>query len=58
MQEETERWKQLCAQAALEQNPERQIEFIRQINDLFPGKRRQLERPDDSEHSKVPPKVD
>jgi hypothetical protein len=31
MQEGTERWKQLCAQAALEKNPERQIEFIRQI---------------------------
>jgi hypothetical protein len=36
-----------CAQTAVEQNPGRQIEFIRQINDLFPVKRHRLERPDD-----------
>jgi hypothetical protein len=46
MQEETERWKQLCAQTAVEQNPQRRLELIRQINDLFPSKRRRLERPD------------
>jgi hypothetical protein len=47
MQEETERWKQLCARAAVEQNSERLHDLIRQINDLFPSKRRRLERPDD-----------
>jgi hypothetical protein len=47
MQEETERWKQLCAQTAVEQNPQRRLELIRQINDLLPIKRRRLKRPDD-----------
>jgi hypothetical protein len=46
MQEEIERWKQLCAQTAVEQNPQRRLDLIRQINDLLP-KRRQLEQPDD-----------
>jgi hypothetical protein len=58
MQEQTERWKQLCAQTAVEQNPEQRLDLIRQNNDLFPSKRRQSGRPDDSEQSKVPPKVD
>jgi hypothetical protein len=47
MQEETERWKQLCAQTAVEQNPQRRLDLIRQINDLLSGKQRRLERPDD-----------
>jgi hypothetical protein len=46
MQEETELWKQLCAQTAVEQNPERRLDLIRQINDLFPSRRRRLERTD------------
>jgi hypothetical protein len=34
MQEETELWKQLCAQTAVEQNPERRLDLIRQSRSL------------------------
>jgi hypothetical protein len=47
MQEKTERWKQLCEQAAVEQDPRRLLELTREINDLLLGKQRRLERPDD-----------
>jgi len=47
MQEKTERWKELCAQAAVEQDPERLLELTREINDLLLGKRRRLERQED-----------
>jgi hypothetical protein len=46
MQDNTERWKLLCEEAAVEQNPERLLELTRQINDLLLGKQRRLERPD------------
>ena len=46
MQGNTERWKQLCEEASVEQNPERLLELTRQINDLLLGKQRRLERPD------------
>jgi hypothetical protein len=48
MQEKTERWKQLCQQAAVEQDPQRLLELTREINDLLVGKQRRLERPDDA----------
>lgn len=47
MQDKTERWKELCAQAAIEQNPQKLLELTRQINDLLLGKQRRLERADD-----------
>ena len=45
MQQKTERRKQLCEQAAVEQDPQRLLELTREINDLFLGKQRRLERP-------------
>lgn len=30
-----EKWKELCAQAAVEQAPQRLIELVRQINEIF-----------------------
>jgi hypothetical protein len=47
MQDKAELWKQLCAEAAVEQDPQRLLELTRQINDLLLGKQRRLERPDD-----------
>ena len=47
MQDKTELWKQLCAEAAVEQDPQRLLELTRQINDLLLGKQRRLERPGD-----------
>jgi hypothetical protein len=47
MQDKTERWKELCAQAAIEQDPQRLLELAREINDLLLGKQRRLERPGD-----------
>ena len=44
MQEKTERRKELCAQAAVEQDPQRLLELTREINDLLLGKQRRLER--------------
>ena len=49
MQENTERWKQLCEEAAGEQDPQRLLELTREINDLLLGKQRRLERPGDKE---------
>jgi hypothetical protein len=42
MQEKTERWKQLCAQAAVEQDPKRLSELVREINDLLEAKQKRL----------------
>jgi hypothetical protein len=42
MQEKTELWKQLCAQAAVEQDPKKLHELIRQINELLDAKERRL----------------
>jgi hypothetical protein len=47
MRENTERWKQLCEEAAKEQDPRRLLELTREINDLLLGKQRRLDRPDD-----------
>lgn len=42
MQEKTELWKLLCAQAAVEQDPKKLHELIRQINELLDAKERRL----------------
>ena len=40
--ERGERWLQLCAQAAEEQDPDRLIELVREINDLLVQKEMRL----------------
>jgi hypothetical protein len=47
MQEKSERWKKLCEEAAVEQDPRRLLELTREINDLLLGKQRRLEGSDD-----------
>jgi hypothetical protein len=42
MQENEERWKQLCAQAAQEQDPAKLQELVRQINELLEAKQKRL----------------
>ena len=43
MQGETkEKWMQLCEQAAAEQDPQRLLFLVRQINDLLEAKERRL----------------
>jgi hypothetical protein len=49
MRENAERWKELCAQAAVEQDPQRLLELTREINDLLRGKQRRLEHQDDKD---------
>jgi hypothetical protein len=46
MQENTERWKELCAQAAVEQNPKRLGELVHEINELLSKKGKRLESKD------------
>jgi len=40
--EKKERWMVLCAQAAVEQDPEKLMELVREINDLLEEKERRL----------------
>ena len=42
MKENTERWMQLCAQAAVEQDPEKLMALVNEINDLLEKKERRL----------------
>jgi hypothetical protein len=43
MQGETkERWMELCAQAAVEQDPTKLMELVREINELLEAKERRL----------------
>lgn len=42
MQEKTERWMELCKQAAVEQDPEKLMELVREINELLEAKERRL----------------
>jgi hypothetical protein len=37
-----ERWRELCEQAAIEQDPQRLLELMREINDLLEAKERRL----------------
>ncbi len=43
-----EKWRELCAQAAVEQDPQRLFELVQQINEIFEQKemekKRQAER--------------
>jgi hypothetical protein len=47
MRENTDRWKELCAQAAVEQNPKKLLQLAKQINELLSGKQNRLEHQDD-----------
>jgi hypothetical protein len=42
MKEHSEEWKQLCAQAAIEQDPQKLLELTRKINELLLGKQNRL----------------
>ena len=42
--ERGERWRQLCAQAAEEQDPDRLMELVREINQLLEEKEERLKR--------------
>jgi hypothetical protein len=46
-----ERWKELCEQAAVEQDPKKLLELTRQINDLLLGKQRRLDGETSSDKS-------
>ncbi len=45
---DSEKWKELCAKAAVEQDPKRLLELVQQINEIFEQieveKKRQAER--------------
>ena len=43
MREHTEEWKQLCALAAVEQDPKKLLELTQRINDLLQGKQKRLD---------------
>jgi len=43
MRENKERWRELCEQAAVEQDPKKLLELTRQINDLLLGKQQRLD---------------
>jgi len=51
MQGTTERWKQLCAEAADERDPYRFLDLIREINDILEAKRFRLSGKIDGESS-------
>jgi hypothetical protein len=42
MQEKTERWMELCAQAAVEQDPEKLLALVKEINRLLEAKEQRL----------------
>jgi hypothetical protein len=42
MRQNTERWMQLCAQAAIEQDPDKLLALVQEINDLLEEKERRL----------------
>lgn len=42
MRENTERWMELCRQAAVEQDPKKLIALISEINELLEAKERRL----------------
>jgi hypothetical protein len=42
MKENTERWMELCGQAAVEQDPEKLMELVTQILELLETKERRL----------------
>ena len=48
MQQDTERWKQLCEQAATEQDPQKLRELIDEIDRLLAEKQNRLDHPNHS----------
>jgi hypothetical protein len=42
MQDKTERWLELCKQAAIEQDPQKLMALVKEINDLLEAKERRL----------------
>jgi hypothetical protein len=44
MRENEERWKELCRQASVEQDPEKLHELIAEINRLLEAKQQRLDR--------------
>ena len=42
MKEQTEHWMELCAQAAVEQDPAKVLELVKKINELLLQKERRL----------------
>jgi len=42
MRENAERWKELCEQASVEQDPQKLVELIREINRLLAAKQDRL----------------
>ena len=48
MQQDTERWKQLCEQAATEQDPQKLRELIDEIDRLLAEKQNRLNHPNHS----------
>ena len=48
MQEHREKWKELCELAAVEQDPEKLMALIHQINDMLEAKERRLKDRADS----------
>lgn len=48
MQQNTERWRHLCELASVEQDSEKLVQLVREINDLLEAKRRRLVKPDAS----------
>jgi hypothetical protein len=40
--EKKERWRRLCEQAAIEQNPAKLLQLVKEINDLLEEKERRL----------------
>jgi hypothetical protein len=42
MQEKTERWMELCKQAATEQDPQKLTALVQEINELLEAKERRL----------------
>ena len=45
-----ERWMQLCEQAAIEQDPEKLLALVREINDILEAKERRLGILPDGQH--------
>ena len=42
MREKTERWMELCRQAAIEQDPDKLMALVAEINELLEAKERRL----------------
>jgi hypothetical protein len=54
MQEHQEEWKELCRQAAVEQDPRKLLELTKRINELLVGKQRRLEHTPEPTETKNP----